>query len=93
MSRHVAFPWLPLFFHFRFKGKWTVPLPKVRTVGEDEVFKVMRTGKRRSECLPLPMEPLTHTYTHPTPHLPREGMEEDGYQGNIRWRRIHQETA
>ena len=31
------------------KGKWTVPLPKVRSVGEDEVFKVMRTGKRKSE--------------------------------------------
>ncbi|KAL5482084.1 hypothetical protein EMCRGX_G022367 [Ephydatia muelleri] len=31
-------------------GKWTVPLPKVRTVGEDEVFKVMRTGKRRKKA-------------------------------------------
>lgn len=34
------------------QGKWTVPLPKVKAVGEDEVFKVLRTGKRRSECFP-----------------------------------------
>lgn len=31
------------------QGKWTVPLPKVRAVGEDEVFKVLRTGKRKSK--------------------------------------------
>ena len=31
------------------QGKWTVPLPKVRVVGEDEVFKVLRTGKRKSK--------------------------------------------
>ena len=31
------------------QGKWTVPLPKVRAVGEDEVFKVLRTGKRRKK--------------------------------------------
>ncbi|CAI8022573.1 Ribosome biogenesis protein NSA2 homolog [Geodia barretti] len=30
-------------------GKWTVPLPKVRAVGEDEVFKVLRSGKRRKK--------------------------------------------
>ncbi|XP_065194905.1 ribosome biogenesis protein NSA2 homolog [Sycon ciliatum] len=28
-------------------GKWNVPLPKVRSMGEDEVFKVVRTGKTR----------------------------------------------
>uniref|UniRef100_UPI00398095B9 NSA2 family ribosome biogenesis protein n=1 Tax=Salmonella sp. s54925 TaxID=3159674 RepID=UPI00398095B9 len=28
-------------------GKWDVPLPKVRAVGENEVFKVVRTGKTR----------------------------------------------
>eukprot|EP00112_Aurelia_sp_Birch-Aquarium-sp1_P010442 Seg2229.2 transcript_id=Seg2229.2/GoldUCD/mRNA.D3Y31 product="Ribosome biogenesis protein NSA2" protein_id=Seg2229.2/GoldUCD/D3Y31 len=31
-------------------GKWDVPLPKVRAVGEDEVFKVVRTGKTRRKC-------------------------------------------
>mmetsp|Transcript_35548 Transcript_35548/g.68142 ORF Transcript_35548/g.68142 Transcript_35548/m.68142 type:complete len:261 (-) Transcript_35548:633-1415(-) len=27
-------------------GKWEVPLPKVRPIAEDEMFKVLRTGKR-----------------------------------------------
>ncbi len=27
-------------------GKWEVPLPKVRPIAEDEMFRVMRTGKR-----------------------------------------------
>jgi len=31
-------------------GKWDVPLPKVRAVGEDEVFKVIRTGKSRKKA-------------------------------------------
>jgi len=28
-------------------GKWEVPLPKVRPISEAEMFKVLRTGKRR----------------------------------------------
>ncbi|KAK9170307.1 hypothetical protein Syun_002447 [Stephania yunnanensis] len=28
-------------------GKWEVPLPKVRPVAEDEMFRVIRTGKRK----------------------------------------------
>ena len=32
------------------QGKWTVPLPKVKAVGEDEIFKVLRTGKRRKKA-------------------------------------------
>uniref|UniRef100_A0A7N0V4B8 Ribosome biogenesis protein NSA2 homolog n=1 Tax=Kalanchoe fedtschenkoi TaxID=63787 RepID=A0A7N0V4B8_KALFE len=28
-------------------GKWDVPLPKVRPVAEDEMFRVIRTGKRK----------------------------------------------
>lgn len=31
------------------QGKWDVPLPKVKAVGEDEVFKVIRTGKSKRE--------------------------------------------
>jgi ribosome biogenesis protein NSA2 len=27
-------------------GKWEVPLPKVRPIAEDEMFRVMRSGKR-----------------------------------------------
>ncbi|KAG5151066.1 hypothetical protein JHK84_027538 [Glycine max] len=30
-------------------GKWDVPLPKVRPVAEDEMFKVVRTGKRKTK--------------------------------------------
>ncbi|KII71772.1 Ribosome biogenesis protein NSA2 [Thelohanellus kitauei] len=28
-------------------GKWSVPIPKVRSVGEDEVFRVIQSGKRK----------------------------------------------
>ncbi|KAL9257042.1 Ribosome biogenesis protein NSA2-like protein [Drosera capensis] len=30
-------------------GKWEVPLPKVRPVAEDEMFRVIRSGKRKSK--------------------------------------------
>lgn len=30
-------------------GKWDVPLPKVRPVADDEIFKVMRSGKRKKK--------------------------------------------
>ncbi|KMZ73563.1 Ribosome biogenesis protein NSA2 [Zostera marina] len=30
-------------------GKWEVPLPKVRPVAEDEMFRVVRTGKRKAK--------------------------------------------
>jgi len=30
-------------------GKWNVPLPKVRGISEDEMFKVIKTGKRRTK--------------------------------------------
>lgn len=30
-------------------GKWEVPLPKVRPMAEDEMFKVMRSGKRQKK--------------------------------------------
>jgi len=30
-------------------GKWTVPIPKVKPVAEDEVFKVMKSGKRQKK--------------------------------------------
>lgn len=31
-------------------GKWEVPLPKVRPVAEEEMFKVMRSGKRQKKA-------------------------------------------
>jgi ribosome biogenesis protein NSA2 len=30
-------------------GKWEVPLPKVRPVAEDEMFKVLKSGKRQKK--------------------------------------------
>ncbi|KAL1921685.1 uncharacterized protein VTP21DRAFT_10327 [Calcarisporiella thermophila] len=30
-------------------GKWNVPLPKVRGIAEDEMFKVLKTGKKNSK--------------------------------------------
>ncbi|MBA0558333.1 hypothetical protein Golob_015357 [Gossypium lobatum] len=30
-------------------GKWEVPIPKVRPVAEDEMFKVIRSGKRKTK--------------------------------------------
>jgi len=27
-------------------GKWTVPIPKVRPIADDEMFKQMKSGKR-----------------------------------------------
>lgn len=30
-------------------GKWDVPLPKVRPIAEDEMFKVIKTGKREKK--------------------------------------------
>ena len=29
------------------QGKWDVPLPKVKAIGEDEVFRVVKTGKSK----------------------------------------------
>jgi ribosome biogenesis protein NSA2 len=31
-------------------GKWEVPLPKVRGIAEDEMFKVLKTGKREKKA-------------------------------------------
>eukprot|EP01112_Ceratiomyxa_fruticulosa_P004465 TRINITY_DN1500_c0_g1_i1.p1 TRINITY_DN1500_c0_g1~~TRINITY_DN1500_c0_g1_i1.p1 ORF type:complete len:261 (+),score=46.92 TRINITY_DN1500_c0_g1_i1:203-985(+) len=30
-------------------GKWDVPIPKVRPIAEDEMFRVMRSGKRKTK--------------------------------------------
>eukprot|EP00923_Selenidium_pygospionis_P009321 GHVN01015927.1.p1 GENE.GHVN01015927.1~~GHVN01015927.1.p1 ORF type:complete len:261 (+),score=64.76 GHVN01015927.1:103-885(+) len=31
-------------------GKWQVPIPKVKALSEDQMFKVLRTGKRKRKC-------------------------------------------
>ena len=30
-------------------GKWSVPIPKVKPVADDEMFKVMNSGKRKNK--------------------------------------------
>lgn len=42
-------------------GKWQVPIPKVKAMTEDEMFKVLRTGKRKSN---QPTHTHIRTYTH-----------------------------
>ena len=60
-----------------------MPLPKVRAVGEDEVFKVLRTGKRKSKFSVL----LTITNDIISilllSSLIRKELEADGHQGYI----------
>eukprot|EP01066_Platyproteum_vivax_P001970 Platyproteum_vivax@DN12445_c0_g1_i1.p1 len=31
-------------------GKWSVPIPKVKALSEDQMFKVLRSGKRRKKA-------------------------------------------
>ena len=31
-------------------GKWDVPIPKVRPVADEEMFKVMRTGSKKQKA-------------------------------------------
>lgn len=31
-------------------GKWDVPLPKVKPISEDEMFRVIKTGKRQKKA-------------------------------------------
>jgi ribosome biogenesis protein NSA2 len=31
-------------------GKWQVPIPKVKAMTEDEMFKILRSGKRKKKC-------------------------------------------
>ena len=31
-------------------GKWDVPIPKVKSLADDEVFRVIRTGKRKKKA-------------------------------------------
>lgn len=41
-------------------GKWSVPIPKVKPIADDEMFKTLRTGKKRCECAPPHAVVLTH---------------------------------
>lgn len=49
-------------FFFLSQGKWDVPLPKVKAVGEDEVFKVIKTGRSKSKSLGVQFCPHSLCY-------------------------------
>jgi len=40
-------------------GKWQVPIPKVKAMREDEMFKIMRTGKRKKKAWKRVINKLT----------------------------------
>eukprot|EP01104_Vermistella_antarctica_P019607 TRINITY_DN7766_c0_g1_i1.p1 TRINITY_DN7766_c0_g1~~TRINITY_DN7766_c0_g1_i1.p1 ORF type:complete len:262 (-),score=81.06 TRINITY_DN7766_c0_g1_i1:41-826(-) len=55
-------------------GKWDVPIPKVRPVAEDEMFKVYRTGKRRKKAWKRMVTKVTfvgESYTRKPPKYER----------------------
>ena len=52
-----------LFEYFLSQGKWDVPLPKVKAVGEDEVFKVIKTGRSKSKSLGVQFFPHLLCYS------------------------------
>ncbi|KAK9808323.1 hypothetical protein WJX73_001429 [Symbiochloris irregularis] len=55
-------------------GKWEVPLPKVRPVAEDEMFKVLRTGKRKQKQWKRMVTKVTfvgHSFTRKPPKYER----------------------
>jgi len=55
-------------------GRWNVPIPKVRPVGEDEVFKVMRSGKRNKKQWKRMVSKVTYvgdTFTRKPPKYER----------------------
>jgi len=55
-------------------GKWTVPLPKVRPISEDEMFKVIKTGKRQRKAWKRMVTKITFvgdSYTRKPPKYER----------------------
>lgn len=55
-------------------GKWEVPLPKVRAQSEAEVFKVLKTGKRKKKAWKRVVTKVTYvpeTYTRKPPKYER----------------------
>jgi len=83
-------------------GKWSVPLPQVKGVAEDEVFKVLTTGKKRSTCRAAPpgrigcqrrSKKLTPTRAAlavaAARTLDSQAVEAHGHQGHLCRRRFH----
>ena len=60
-------------------GKWDVPIPKVKGMDEAEVFRVVKSGKRKSIFL--------------ISHIISKTMEKSRYKGNLCGGRIHAKTS
>ena len=55
-------------------GKWEVPIPKVRPIADDEMFKVLRTGKRKKKAWKRMVTKVTfvgETFTRKPPKYER----------------------
>ena len=55
-------------------GKWTVPIPKVKPVTDDEMFRQMRTGKRQKKSWKRMITKVTFVgdaYTRKAPKFER----------------------
>jgi hypothetical protein len=67
-------------------GKWQVPLPKVKGMDEAEVFRVVKSGKRKCKgntCFKLRNVSSNHFIIY------SKGMETYDYKGYLCRRRIH----
>jgi hypothetical protein len=60
-------------------GKWSVPLPKVRGIPEDEMFRTVTTGKRHSKFLFSSSITSEYSMKFHSNFFIREGMEENGH--------------
>ncbi len=52
-------------------GKWEVPIPKVKPVADDEMFRVMRTGKRKQKAWKRVVTKCTFVGEHFTRKAPK----------------------
>jgi len=55
-------------------GKWQVPIPKVRPMTEDEMFKIMRSGKRKKKMWKRVVNKITYVgpdFTRKAPKFER----------------------
>ena len=59
-------------------GKWSVPLPKVAPITEDEMFKVIKTGKRKSASGPSAASPGGSAHSLHSPPPPPTAQRKNG---------------
>ena len=76
-------------------GKWDVPVPKVRPVADDEMFKVLRSGKRKSKLLWIWLWAIRMVMvgSHVFWRCFRKDVEAHGYKGHFCWSIVHTKTS